>query len=137
MLMKHTMSKHIRPFIFKSNASETYACLLNYHTMDGKQRTAILDEVQTISSDVIKDYVQEMRALQAQLISIEPNYDHPETKAPAYMTRILVNISEDQKKIIWVVRDRWRSRDAPTDLDCSQDEKTLQENPTDTSSTYY
>lgn len=94
--MNHTMSKHIRPFMVKTNASLTYACFLIYLLMGGEQKTAILDGVQTISSDDIKKYVHDMRALQPQLLSIDPYYDHPETKAPAYMTRLLDNISEDQ-----------------------------------------
>lgn len=136
MLMKHTISKHIRPFIVKCNAFETYMFLFTYRSMGGEQRTAILDGVHAISSGVIKEYVHEMRVLQAQLLSIDSEYAHPEIKAPAYMTRLLDKISDEQKKILWVVLDRWRPRDNATELNCFQVGKNLQELLADSGSTF-
>lgn len=37
-----------------------------------------------------------MRALRVRLIFIDPNLDHPETKAPAYITRLLENLTKDK-----------------------------------------
>ena len=68
-----------------------------------------------------------MKTLQAQSIFIGPNREHPESKAGAYMTRLLENLTEQQKKDVYWLRDKWRSREEATDLDCFQVGKKLQE----------
>ena len=68
-----------------------------------------------------------MKTLQAKLIFIDPNREHPESKAGAYMTRLLDSLAEQQKKDVYWLRDRWRSREEATDLDCFQVGKKLQE----------
>ena len=75
----------------------------------------------------MKTYVREMKTLQAKLIFIDPKREHPETKAGAYMTRLLDNPTDDQKKEVYWLRDKWRSREEATDLDCFQVGKELQD----------
>lgn len=127
MLMTHTMNEHIRPFMVKENAFLTYECMQTYRPKGNEQRVDILAGVKDIDYSDLKAYVHDMRALQARLIFIDPNREHPETKAPAYMTRLLDNLSENQKQEVFWLRDKWRSRESATDLDCFQVGKKLQE----------
>ena len=127
MLITHTMDECIRPFMVKTNAYETYACIQTYRPQKNEQRVEILEKVKTIDPSNMKTYVREMKTLQAQLIFIDPNREHSETKAGAYMTRLLDNLTEEQKKEVYWLRDKWRSREHATDLNCFQVGKKLQE----------
>lgn len=63
LLMKHSMSKRIRPFIIKPNAYLTYEYLLTYRSHGVKQKKQILDGLHAIDSNDPKVYVHEMRVL--------------------------------------------------------------------------
>lgn len=120
MLMTHTMNKRIRLFVLKDDAFNTYSFLQDYRTKGNEQSVEILDSVQTIISVDMKLYVQRMRSIQARLIQIDPKRGHPDTKAPAYMRRLLDNFSDEKKMELFWLRDRRRARDEATDLDCFQ-----------------
>lgn len=61
-----------------------------------------MEGLKAIESTDMNVYVHDMRAIQARLIFIDPNREHPDTKAPAYMTRILDNFTEVQKKDVFL-----------------------------------
>lgn len=99
MLMTHTINEHIRPFIVQANAFETYAGMKKYLLQYSERRVDILEAIKTITSTDMTAYVHDMRAIQAKIIFIDFNRAHPETKAPAYIPRILDNLSEEQKNM--------------------------------------
>lgn len=67
-----------------------------------------------------------MRVLQSQLLSIDEVRTHPETLPPAFMTRLLDHLPDDQKNTAWFIRSEWRARDTATDQKCFQVDKQLQ-----------
>lgn len=83
LLMTHTMNDHIRPFLIKTNAFETYTCTQTYLPQGSEQRVDILESIKTIASTDIEKYVHGTKAIKAKLIFIDPSLDRPKTKALA------------------------------------------------------
>lgn len=135
-LMTHTMNERIRPFILQEDDFSTYICLEAYMPKGNELRVEILDSVQSIGFTDTKLYVQGMRSIQSRLIQIDPKREHPDTKALAYMRRLLDNVSDEQKRELFWLRDQWRPREEETDLNSFQVGKNMQEYFPDPGSEY-
>lgn len=116
--MTHSMSKYICHFIAKDNPSATYESIQTYLPRNNEQCVPIFKEISDLYSTNLKDYVQKIITIQSKLIGINSARKNYELKEPAYMMRLLDNLSDDQKnQIRWLV-DQWRDPENTTDLDC-------------------
>lgn len=118
--MTHTMREDARPFLLKSNAYQTYANIRKYHPKSGEQRIEILEKVDDLDPNDIDQYVKDAQAIQAELIRIGPDRKYHEFKPPAFLTRLLDHLNDDQKDKIHWLRNYWRSCDEATYIDCFQ-----------------
>lgn len=66
----------------------------------------------------IEDYDRQMQRLQDQLMRLDPERVHHESRVPAHITRLLDNISDSQmEKISFLGVEKWRCRYEASDED--------------------
>ena len=104
--MTHTMHENVRPFLLRENACETYLSIQLFRPKSDEQRVIILSKTDQLDPLDIKQYVRDVQDIQANLIRINPEREQHESKAPAYLTRLLDNLTTRQKDKVYWLRDQ-------------------------------
>lgn len=83
MLIKHSIHDDIKLYVLKKSAFGSFRAIYKLRPKPKEQRVGILDKVAQIDSNDIDDYIRKMQNIQTQLMRINPERIHHESKAPA------------------------------------------------------
>ena len=96
LLIAHSIDEDLKIYVLKKSATGSYQSIYKLRPKPKEQRVNILAKVPKIDSTDIEDYVRQMQRVQGQLMRLDPERAHHESKAPAHMTRLLDNLNEQQ-----------------------------------------
>lgn len=114
MLIAHSIDEDIKMYVLKKTACGLFQATYNLRLKSNKQQVTVLDKVSRIDSIDISDYVRQVQRLQGQLMRLDPEREHHESKDPAHMTRLQDTLAEEQmEKVSFLRTKKWRCREKP------------------------